>query len=277
MEAAVPVRHPDRPDPPVLAAPCRGGTPLGLALALAWLLAGCSAAALQHPPSLEAMLALGAAVVLVNTALTFAVLWGWERLLRRRRQREALLRELRHLRPWATVEGVLRKAGLLRDLEALGATPTDLDGCELEGADLRGLRLAGCSLRGANLAGANLQGAVLDAADLFGADLSGANVGLASLRRANLRGCTLDGAMLSKTQLQGANLHRASLVHANLHGAALAGARLSLARFLRPEEGGFQLTVHPSVDDWIRARLGPDGRYRDAGDAPPAPALSGVG
>lgn len=220
---------------------------------------------------------VAAAVVLVNTALTFALLWGWERLVRRRRHREALLRELRHLRPWATAEGVLRKAGLLRDLNALGASPPDLDGCELEGADLRGVGLAGCSLRGANLAGANLQGADLDAADLFGATLSGANLALASLRGTNLRGCDLDGAALIKAQLQRANLHRASLVHTNLQGAALEGTRLTLARFLRPEEGGFQLTVHPSVEDWIRARLASDGRYREAADRPPPVALPDVG
>jgi uncharacterized protein YjbI with pentapeptide repeats len=224
---------------------------------------GCSAAALERPPSLGALTGLLAAALLLNGLLTIALLAAWERLGRRRRLREGLLRELAHLRGWATDEGVRRKAGLLRELDALGVPARDLDACELEGADLRGLRLAGCSLRGANLAGADLQGAVLDGSDCFGARLAGANLALASLRGANLRGCELDGAALIKADLAEANLHRASLVHANLHRATLAGARLTLARFLRPEAGGFQLTVHPSVEDWIRARLDAQGRFRD--------------
>jgi uncharacterized protein YjbI with pentapeptide repeats len=220
--------------------------------------------ALRAPPTLGTLIVLLAAVVLLNTLLTAAVLLAWERLRRTRRLREALRGELRHLRHLATDEGVQRKAGLLRDLNALGAVPAELDGCELERADLRGVRLAGCSLRGARLAGADLQGAVLDGADLFGGVLAGANLSLASLRGANLRGCDLDGAALIKADLQHANLHRANLVHTDLHGAALEGARLNLARFARPEEGAYQLALHPSVEDWIRARLDDEGRYRDA-------------
>jgi uncharacterized protein YjbI with pentapeptide repeats len=245
---------------------------LSLALILAIAGVGCSAPALGQPPGLGALLALLAGAVLLNAGLTVALLLGWERVRRRGRLREALLRELAHLRPWSGEEGMLRKAGMLRDLNALGAAPAELDGCELEGADLRGVRLSGCSLRGANLAGADLQGAVLDGADCFGAALAGANLALASLRGASLRGCDLDGAMLAKADLEGANLQRASLVHTNLQAARLAGARLSQARFLRPEAGGFQLTVHPSVEDWIRARLDAEGRYRPDGEPPPQPA-----
>ncbi|HKI98208.1 MAG TPA: pentapeptide repeat-containing protein [bacterium] len=247
------------------------------AVGLSAFATGCSpAAALAQPPGLGTLIVLLTLVVLLNTVLTAALLLGWERVRRRPRLRDALLRELGHLRSWATEEGVLRKAGLLRDLNALGAVPPELEGCELEGADLRGVRLAGCSLRGANLAGADLQGAVLDGADCFGVALAGANLALASLREASLRGCDLDGAMLAKADLRGANLHRASLAHANLQGALLAGARLAQARFLRPEEGGFQLTVHPTVEDWIRARLDGEGRYQEETTGQP-PALSEAG
>jgi Pentapeptide repeats (8 copies) len=260
--------------------PAQAGVPLRsaalAAAAVLGVLGGCSTGALERPPSLGALMGLLAAALLLNGLLTAVLLAAWERLGRRRRLREGLLRELEHLSGWASEEGVRRKAGLLRELDALGVAPRELDACELEGADLRGLRLAGCSLRGANLAGADLQGAVLDGSDCFGARLAGANLALASLRGANLRGCELDGAALIKADLAGANLHRASLVHANLHRAALGGARLTLARFLRPEAGGFQLTVHPSVEDWIRARLDAQGRYRDEG-SPAAQRLPEAG
>jgi uncharacterized protein YjbI with pentapeptide repeats len=218
---------------------------------------------LNRPPTLGTLIVLLAGVVLLNTLLTTALLLAWERMRRSRRLREALRRELRHLRLLATEDGVQRKAGLLRDLNALGAVPEELEDCELERADLRGVRLAGCSLRGARMAGADLQGAVLDGADLFGTGLAGANLALASLRGANLRGCDLDGAALIKTDLRDANLHRADLVHADLHGAILQGARLVQARFARPEEGAYQLTLHPSVEDWIRERLDAEGRYQE--------------
>jgi uncharacterized protein YjbI with pentapeptide repeats len=231
---------------------------------------GCSALALERPPTLGVLIALLAAAVVLNTVLTAALLAAWDRLRTRRRLREGLHRELRHLRHLATPEGVLRKVGLLRDLNAQGSVPEELEGCELAEADLTGVRLAGCSLRGANLSGADLQGAVLDGADLFGAVLTGANLALASLRAASLRGCRLDGAQLIKADLTEANLHRASLVQADLHRANLQGARITLARFARPEAGPLPLTLHPSVEDWIRARLDADGRYRDRTPGPPA-------
>ncbi len=232
-------------------------------------LAGCAAApALQRPPALGTLLALLAGSVLLNTGVTAALLLAWERLRRAARLREALLRELRHLRHGDSAEAILRKTGLLRDLNALGNVPDELDGCELEGADLTGVQLAGCSLRGANLAGADLQGAVLDGADLFGAALPGANLALASLSGANLRGCDLEGAVLIKADLRNANLHRALLVQADLHRARLDGARLEQARFARPEDGTVGFSLHPSVDDWIRASLDREGRYH------PAPALA---
>ena len=256
--------------------PARAARGLATACALtgaaAWALtglAGCAVSTtLQRPPALGTLLALLAAAVLLNAGVTAALLFGWERLRRASRLRETLLRELRHLRHGDSAEAILRKAGLLRDLNALGEVPEELDGCELEGADLTGVRLAGCSLRGANLAGADLQGAVLDGADLFGAALPGANLALASLAGANLRGCDLEGAVLIKADLRGASLHRATLVQADLHRAHLDGARLEQARFARPEEDSVGFSLHPSVEDWIRARLDREGRFR------PAPALA---
>lgn len=241
------------------------------AFALPWAVlgGGCAAqGALAAPPGLGALIGLLAAAVAVNVAATAALLLAWGRLSHRRHLREALRRELRHLGPAAGEEAVLRKAGLLRDLNALGDVPGDLDGCVLTGAGLQGVRLTGCSLRGAHLAGAQLQGAALDGADLFGAELTGANLALAGLRGANLRGCALSGASLVKAALPGANLHRAELVDTDLHGADIRGARLSLARFARPVAAPLQLTVHPSVDDWIRARLDEQGRYREDGPEP---------
>jgi uncharacterized protein YjbI with pentapeptide repeats len=228
------------------------------------LIGGCSLpGALSQPPSLGVFLLLLLGAVLLNLALSVALLYAGERRGRARGVREGLLRELSSLRIQAGADAVARKAALLRELDALGAVPAQLDGFELSGADLRGVRLSGCSLRDANLAGADLQGAVLDQADLFGASLPGANLARGTLRGTNLRGCNLEGASLVKTQLERANLHRAELVGANLHRAALAGARLTLARFARREGGALQLTVHESVDDWIRARLDHEGRYRE--------------
>lgn len=207
------------------------------------------------------LLGLGA---LINLLLLAAYLHTRE-ILGRKGEYEALcLRELRYYRLWSADEGILRKVGLIRDLNDSGIVPRELEQIVLPGADLRGIDLSGCSLRGADLREADLQGADLDGADLWGADLSGASLNLASLRGANLRGCRLRGATLLKAKLDGANLHRADLVNANLEGADLEKARLDRARFADGATGELQRAPHHSVEDWIRERLDAKGYYRKA-------------
>ncbi len=228
--------------------------------------AGCAGALeLSAPLTVGDAWAWLAAGALLNAVVLGALLLAWERLTRARRERAALRRELRYLRLWSDPPGILRKVGLLRDLNALGAVPESLEECLLAGADLKGVRLAGCRLRGARLAGADLQGAELSGADLFGADLGEANLAMSALRGADLRGANLEGASLVKAELEHANLRRANLVNADLHGARLDGVLLERARFALRQEGLFQQTVHPSVEDWIRERLDNQGCYRTPG------------
>ena len=248
--------------PTARAGPWAWAAPAGLCGSLP---AGCGAglevAGFSVPGDAILLLSAGA---LLKAVVLGLVLLTWERLGRKRRMREHLRRELRYLRQWADTAGVLRKAGLIHDLNALGWAPAELEACVLNGAELKGARLAGCRMRAANLSGADLQGADLDGADLFGADLSQANLTLASLRGANLRGANLEGAALVKAELDHANLHRANLLHADLHGTRLEGVRLERARFAHGEEGLLRQIVHPSVEDWIRARLDERGCYREA-------------
>ncbi len=180
------------------------------------------------------------------------------RVLRREALRDQWQRELRYLAAWSSEEGILRKAGLIRDLSALQTVGLPLEQMLLAGADLSGCILARADLRGADLRRANLQGAVLDAADLTGADLTEANLGMASLKGATLRGCTLEGANLAKAELEGASLARAYLVNANVHGVDFTHTLLDRTRFALREASDFAAQVHPSVEDWIRERL--DGR-----------------
>jgi hypothetical protein len=222
-----------------------------------------------------ALLGLGAGL---NVALIAAYLALRERWVREQEEIGRLQRELRYLRAWAGEEGRLRKAGLIRDLNALGAVPAQLEQAVLAGADLSGADLGDCSLRECDLRGANLQGARLDGADLWGADLSGANLTLASLRGAILRGCLLRDAQLPKANLEQANLHRADLVNANIEEVRLAGANLERARFAAEGQGDFPRSIHSSVEDWIRGRLDERGCFvgggsaPEAGGDPPAPA-----
>jgi uncharacterized protein YjbI with pentapeptide repeats len=212
---------------------------------------------------------------LANVALLAAFLEVRERVTRRRQHLALYARELRHLRAWDSDEGILRKAGLIRDLNALGAAPRDLGQAVLAGADLAGCDLRGACLRGANLRGANLQGALLDGADLTGADLAEANLALASMSGISARGVNLEGAALTKATLTGANLSRANLVNANLHGTDMRRVALERARFAEPDSGAFGQTPHASVDDWIRERLDARGYYSAGGAAAPAGRPSG--
>ena len=228
-----------------------GGTALGVLSGSGWGLFG----------SLVTGAVLTGGVVLGGLAVR-------GRVLRREALRDQWQRELRYLAAWAGEEGILRKAGLIRDLSAMQTEGLSLSQVLLAGADLRGCHLAGADLRGADLRRANLQGAVLDAADLTGADLSEANLGMASLKGATLRGCTLDGANLAKAELDGASLVRAQLVNANVHGVDLSRTLLDRTRFALREASDFAAQVHPSVEDWIRERL--DGRGYYTPDAGPA-------
>jgi hypothetical protein len=219
------------------------------------------------------MLALLAQGALFNVSAFAGYLALRERWMRREDEATRMLRELRYLRAWAGEEGRLRKAGLIRDLNALGAVPAHLEQIVLAEADLGGADLRGCSLRESDLRGANLQGARLEGADLWGADLSGANLTLASLQGAVLRGCAMRDAQLPKANLEFANLHRADLVNANIEGARLEGANLERVRFAMTEArgGDFPEAIHPSVEDWIRAKLDERGCYvgGDAEREPP--------
>ena len=240
---------------------------------LAWAAAGlllpaggCSAQWLEGSVSRGDLL-LGVGGILAVQALLVAVmlplaLRRWEARTEKARAVRQLLGDLRHFRLLDSEAGVLRKTGMIRDLNALGETPPELEGCLLPGADLRGVLLDGCDLRGANLRGADLQGASLAGAELFGADLAGANLTFANLHGASLRGANLEEARLNKADLRECNLHRANLVDADLNRARLEGATLDKARFL--PEGGDSLRhgVHPSVEDWIRAKLDHRGRFR---------------
>jgi hypothetical protein len=217
------------------------------------------------PPLSNVLLIVQGAVL--NVSLFAGYLALRERAGRRGAEIAMLERELRYLRAWGGEEGRLRKAGLIRDLNALGVVPEHLEQCVLANADLSGCDLRGACLREANLRGANLQGARLDGADLWGADLSGTNLTLATLAGATLRGCTLRNAQLAKANLEGANLHRAELVNANIEGARLEGANLERARFADGPQGELSSAIHSSVEDWIRERLDERGQYL-GGDTP---------
>ncbi len=242
--------------------------PSAWVIGLALLTAGATGAA-WHAGLLGAdgwralvLMGLGA---LFNLLLLAAYLHTREHLGRKAAYESLCQRELRYYRLWSAEEGILRKVGLIRELNDAGIVPRELEQIVLPGTDLRGIDLSGCSLRGADLREADLQGADLDGADLWGADLGGANLNLAVLRGANLRGCSLRGATLLKADLDGANLHRADLVNANLEGAALESARLDRARFADGSSGELQRAPHHSVEDWIRERLDAKGYYRKAG------------
>ncbi len=209
---------------------------------------------------LLASLAVGA---LLNGGVVLGGLSLRRRLLRREALRDQWQRELRYLAAWASEEGILRKAGLIRDLSQLRAGRLALNQLLLPGADLRGCLLAGADLRGADLKRADLQGAVLDGADLTDANLTDANLAMASLKGANLRGCVLEGANLAKAEVEGANLVRANLIRANVHGVDFARAHLERARFALRDASDFAAQVHPSVEDWIRERLDGRGAYVD--------------
>ena len=248
-------------------------------------LGGCSAEWLEGSfTRQELLLTIGGVLVLqalvlgglFTVLLPFVLKW-WEARTEKGRTVRQLLGGLRHLRLLDSEAGVLRKTGMIRDLNALEQNPPELEGCLLPGADLRGVMLDGCDLRGANLRGADLQGASLAGANLFGADLTGANLTFANLHGANLRGADLEAARLNKADLRQCNLHRANLVDADLNRARLEGATLDKARFL--PEGGDPLRhgVHPSVEDWIRAKLDHRGRFRpDREDGERAQRLSKV-
>ncbi|MEE8435391.1 MAG: pentapeptide repeat-containing protein [bacterium] len=250
------------------------GLPAWAAAGLFLPAGGCSAQWLEGTVTrLELLLTIGGflAIQAVVLAVVFTALFrvllpfalrGWEARTEKARTIRQLLGELRHLRLLDSEAGVLRKTGMIRDLNALDEIPPELEGCLLSGADLRGVALDGCDLRGAKLSGADLQGASLAGAELFGADLAGANLTFANLHGANLRGAGLEGARLNKADLRNCNLHRANLVDADLNRARLEGATLDKARFL--PEGGDPLRhgVHPSVEDWIRARLDYRGIFR---------------
>lgn len=230
---------------------------------------GCSASWLDAPVTRVDLL-LGIGGVLAVQALLLGVLFSvllpfalrrWEARTEKTRTIRQLLGGLRHFRLLESEAGVLRKTGMIRDLNALDEIPPELEGCLLPGADLRGVALDGCNLRGARLSGADLQGASLAGTELFGADLSGANLTFANLHGANLRGATLEEARLNKADLRGANLHRANLVNADLNRARLDGAILDKASFLPKGGDPLRHGVHPSVEDWIRARLDARGRF----------------
>ncbi len=230
-----------------------------------------------NPGQLVPLLLLGG---LWNASLVALVLWLWRGLTARRTHTEQLERELRHLVLWSGEEGRLRKEGLIRELNGLGARPANLEGVRLAGADLKGVDLRGCRLREADLRGADLQGALLDGADLWGANLADANLTMASLVETNLRGCDLEHAELVKADLRGASLHRASLIHTNLHGTHLREAALDKARFAPRTEGTgeFPRQVHASVEDWIRERLDGQGCYQEPdppGQPPPGSPKAG--
>ena len=202
----------------------------------------------------------------INVALLALFFWVWMNLSSRRERCIQYNQELRYLRSWGGEEGRLRKQGLIRELNALRAVPSDLEQAVLAHADLSGANLRGCNMKGADLREANLHGAAMDGADLWGADLAGAQLTMASLRGANLRSCNLENAELVKAQLTGADFHRSNLVNANLHGCDLTRVRLERARFGARDEGTFQQTVHSSVEDWIRERLDEQGFYNFPGD-----------
>lgn len=221
----------------------------------------------------------GLLLLALETALAaVALLSLWlalrDRVTRRRRAIERIGQELRYLAPWPGPEGVLRKVGLIRELNALGAAPLDLHGAALDGADLAACDLRGTDLSGADLSGANLQGARMDGACLSGAHLAEADLSRASLARVNARGACFAGAALVKAELSEADLSRADLMNANIHGAELRGVSLERARFAQPDASPFGSAIHPSVDDWIRERLDARGYFRGEarGDGTPAPA-----
>ncbi|MDH4121544.1 MAG: pentapeptide repeat-containing protein [Deltaproteobacteria bacterium] len=216
----------------------------------------------DHSGLLELLvwLALGA----VFNGLAFGtVVWGLSKMRVRERLANRLERELGYFRAWGGEEGILRKTGLIRDLNRLGLVPQDLEQVRLEGARLAGARLGKANLREAVLVGAVLQGADLEGADLWGADLSGANLNMAGLAGANLRGADLRGAVLIRADFRGANLHRADLTGANVEGAMFDMANLERARFAGENDRQLPQTPHPSVEDWIRGRLDGEGRYQE--------------
>ena len=242
---------------------------LGASLALSW------AAGLFAAEHRQTWAWLVQAAVL-NGVVLAGILWAHGRLTRRRAAVERLGRELGYLRTWPGPEGVLRKEGLIRNLNALGVAPVELGEAVLAGARLDGADLRGTRLRGADLRGAQLQGAQLAGADLWGAELAEANLSHAGLQGANLRGAGLENATLVKADLSGANLHRANLVNANLEGVRLEGVRLTRARFAL-REPGLPPVVHASIEDWVRERLDEAGCYQEPPGAGGGGTLAGRG
>lgn len=222
---------------------------------------------------LPGLLLLGA---VLNGLVLLAMITIWDRATRQGRLRRPLERELRLLRHLATPEGLARKTALLHELNHLGGVPRELDDTVLSGADLRGMCLAGCRLRSVRLDHADLQGADLRDCDLFGADLAHANLAMADLTGSDLRSADLESAQLIKTNLTGVRLRRANLVNADLQGADLSTARLEHARFATDSRDPLPRTMHPSVDDWVRARLDVEGRFHPLaeGNPPEAQPLS---
>jgi hypothetical protein len=86
-----------------------------------------------------------------------------------------------------------------QDLEAVGASNSDLAGADFSGANLTGADLRDVSLRNARLVGTRLNGADLTRADLSNADLTDAKLIGTNLQNADLYRATQTGTIFCNT------------------------------------------------------------------------------
>jgi hypothetical protein len=178
-----------------------------------------------------------------------AFLLVFELFRSRRRKIQRYREELDFIYFWNDKEGILKKAGIIRQLSKLGAQMTSLAGIVLTAADLEEVHLENVLLEGADLTGTKLNNALLNRAVLSGfaetnkneiilkvekryttltsaqlnytmicdaecscIDFSGNQMMHAKLNRSNLRSCIFNGAVLRFAEMNNAYLEDADFI-----------------------------------------------------------------
>ncbi|MBN2533124.1 MAG: pentapeptide repeat-containing protein [Spirochaetales bacterium] len=199
--------------------------------------------------------------------LIFELLRGRKRKIDRYRE------ELEDIFFWNEKEGILKKAGIIRRLSALGAKIKELSGIVLAGADINKVNLEGATLEGADLSGVKLNDSLLNriiftrhavatkqeiifsmetrftrisGAELNNAricdaecacmDFSGIQMMYAKLNRTNLKSAVFHKAILRFAEMKEALLEDADFSEADLYRATFKGADLQGSFFSRDKE-----------------------------------------
>ena len=194
-----------------------------------------------HLPLVYAMLLGG----FFNVALLALFLWAWGAANARRGRIARYNEELRYLLSWSGGESRRRKAGLIRELNRLGAVPASLENAVLALADLKGANLRGCNLRGADLRGVDLsesnlshgnlsfirlEGSLIRNTSFLGATMQKAELGLSRTVRSDLSHTDLREAKLTMSQHTGTNFTQADMTGADLRYEVFTDATLFLAK-----------------------------------------------